>query len=247
MRTQSEGANVSKSLRFFVIFAFASILAFIPLLAFALPPIVPCGNVTGNICTPCHIVALAQRLLTFFVFVVVIMAALLFVNAGVLYLFSPASAANIAKAHRIFVHTLVGLVIVLASFLFIDTLMKTFYGDRAAGDLWGPWNNILCEGVGIPGPAPRAGGGEVSAEDPYVRPFILHVWHNYGCNISVNGARGAIRSLHEPGSVVQVTVTPFEGYSIVGWSDACAGRTGNTCSLAMNSDIRAGVTCAPIQ
>ncbi len=104
--------------------------------------LVPCGD--GNVmCTPCELVALAQRILNFFVFAVVIVAALLFVNAGVLYLFAPASPANISKAHRLFIRTLIGLIIVLAAFLFIDFAMKTFYGEAGPAD-WGPWNNILC-------------------------------------------------------------------------------------------------------
>ncbi len=132
--------------------AMVTVLMLFPLLSFAwLAPLVPCGNTTDDICTPCELVALAKNIIDFFVFVVVIVAALLFVNAGVLYLFSPASPANIAKAHRVFIRTLIGLIIVLASYLFIDFAMKTFYGEAGPAE-WGPWNEILCRGTDIEGP-----------------------------------------------------------------------------------------------
>jgi hypothetical protein len=167
----AQGSNLY-AVWYWALAAFVVALALLPLVTFSWTgSIVPCGNTTNNICTPCHIAALAQSIMNFFVFFVVIVAALLFVNAGVLYLFSPASPANIARAHRIFINTLIGLIIILASFLFIDTMMKIFYGDRAPGDLWGPWNNILCEGVDIAGPepappAPGTAPGPISPPPP---------------------------------------------------------------------------------
>jgi hypothetical protein len=245
MKDSAEGMNTSRPLRFALVFVFTSLIAFIPLLAFALPPLVPCGNTTGTICTPCHIVALAQRVMIFFVFVVVIVAALLFVNAGVLYLFSPASAANIAKAHRLFINTLIGLIIVLASFLFIDTAMKTFYGDRSQDDLWGPWNNILCEGTDIAGPDPKPPGESLVGEDPAPNEGLLHVSFNFGCNIKVNDVPGAIRTMHAIGSSVTIEAIPFSGghYEFAGWSGACAGQTGHTCTVEMERVTRVGATC----
>jgi len=101
--------------------------------------IVPC--VQGE-CSVCDLQQLAMRIMGFFVVMVVIVAALLFTNAGVLYVFSPANPANIARAHKIF-NTLIGLVIVLASYMIIDVVMKSLYASKDTG--WGPWNALLCE------------------------------------------------------------------------------------------------------
>lgn len=122
--------------------------------------LVPCGNnvhVTtdevdeaGNRylciydeCTTCGLVTLAKNLIDIAVFLAVCVAALLFMYAGALYLFSSSSPGNISKAHRIFWDVLLGLVAVLAAWMVIDVVMKVLYGDGPQG--WGPWNAILCE------------------------------------------------------------------------------------------------------
>jgi len=100
--------------------------------------IVPCS---GPDCDVCSLVALGQNIFNFLIFFSLIFATLLFINAGALYLFSPANPANISKAHRIFTNTLVGILIILCSWLIVNTVMQNLY-DSDEG--WGPWNQILC-------------------------------------------------------------------------------------------------------
>ena len=71
-----------------------------------------------------------------------VVAALLFVNAGVLYVMSSANPGNIAKAHKIFTSTLVGAVIIFASWLLINTVMSSLV-NRGNIRFTG-WNNLLC-------------------------------------------------------------------------------------------------------
>ena len=100
--------------------------------------LVPC---TGNTeCTVCHLQVLAMNVLNFLVMISAVVAALLFVNAGVLYVMSSANPGNIAKAHKIFTSTLVGAVIIFASWLLINTIMMSL----VAGDNFTGWNNLLC-------------------------------------------------------------------------------------------------------
>jgi hypothetical protein len=120
--------------------------------------LVPCGNVikvsenanqicyTGE-CTICDTQILALRVLNYLITLGVIIAALLFVNAGVLYVTSPGNSGNIAKAHRIFTSTVVGLIIMLAAWLLIDLIMKSLY---AQGN-YGPWNEFLCSNASTNG------------------------------------------------------------------------------------------------
>lgn len=133
-----------KVLLFSIIFACGALVLVSPDVVSA-QQIVPCYG--DDECTVCDVVELGQNIINFFVIFSVIVAALLFVNAGVLYVFSPANPGNISKAHRIFTNALVGLIIILTSWLVVDTVMKMLYGGG-----WGPWNEILCK-AGPQGPA----------------------------------------------------------------------------------------------
>lgn len=99
------------------------------------------GGAAGE-CTVCDLVQLAQNIVRILIFLATCIAVLLFVYAGWLYIQASASPGNVSKAHGIFISTLIGLVVTLAAWLIIDTIMKTFYGD---GGRWGPWNDILCD------------------------------------------------------------------------------------------------------
>jgi len=99
--------------------------------------LVPCWGDTE--CTICDLVVLTQNLINWFVFMVSIVAALLFTNAGILYVTSPGNPGNIGRAHRIFLNTLVGLLIVIAAWLGINIVFKSAYSGA-----FGPWNEILC-------------------------------------------------------------------------------------------------------
>lgn len=124
--------------------------------------LVPCGNNTrtlpagapGNTCEAgelavvdecgvCHMVQLAQNILTLFVFLGIVLATLLFVNAGILYLTAAGNPGNVAKAHKIFLNTVVGLMLVLAAWLIIDVVMRTIADTDTRFGL--PWEQILCE------------------------------------------------------------------------------------------------------
>jgi hypothetical protein len=146
------------------------------MIVFALTPtvdaqLVTCGNditVTGSDgnwlysgeCTICDLQQLAQRIINWFVVILVMVAALLFVNAGVLYVTAPSNPGNISRAHRIFTNTLIGILLILAAWLLIDFIMRTMLpGD---GNVFGtPWNEMLCE-VGTDSEVPIPAQGQAS-------------------------------------------------------------------------------------
>jgi len=104
---------------------------------------------TGE-CDVCDFQRLLQRILSFLIAVMTAVAALLFANAGVLYVTSPANPAAVSKAHKIFMNTLVGVLIILSAYLLIDFGMKALLGGERVNEgrvnNIGPWNEILCYG-----------------------------------------------------------------------------------------------------
>jgi len=84
-----------------------------------------------------------MQILKFLIALGVLLTAVLFVNAGILYIFSPSNASNVARAHKIFTNTFIGIIIILAAWLLIDTVMKALVSPASN---WGPWNTFLCTG-----------------------------------------------------------------------------------------------------
>ena len=95
--------------------------------------IVPCNGVD---CKVCDLATLAQNLINTGIFIVIFLSALLFAYAGFLYLTNEAIGEQ-QKAKKIFGNVAIGLIILLAAWLVVDTLMKSVLGGS-----FGPWNNV---------------------------------------------------------------------------------------------------------
>lgn len=95
--------------------------------------IVPCNGVD---CTLCDLATLAQNLINTGIFMAVFASAMLFSFAGFLYLTNAALGAK-DRARKIFTNVPIGLAIMLAAWLVIDTLMKSVLGGS-----FGPWNDV---------------------------------------------------------------------------------------------------------
>lgn len=127
---------------------YSLVLAF-PLFVFGqggLPrKIVPCDGTSiggGTECTVCHFAQLAQNLINTGVFIFVFFSALMFAYAGFLKLTNEALGEQ-AQANKIFSNVAMGLIVLLAAWLVVDTLMKSLLGGN-----FGPWNDI-CRAVGL--------------------------------------------------------------------------------------------------
>lgn len=123
-----------------------------------LTDLVPCGDdieISGdskegytycNECSACHLQQLAQNVLNFLVGFMTVMATLLFVNAGILYVTAPTNPSAVSKAHSIFKNTLIGILIILAAYLLVDFALKKLLGGEGDVMEFGPWNKVLCTG-----------------------------------------------------------------------------------------------------
>ena len=118
----------------------------VPALVFAAIPsqIVNCSGAIATsqqaACTVCDIARTAQNILNTAIYVAVFMSAVLFAWAGIIYVTNIANHGEIHKAKTIFSNVIIGLVIILASWLVIDTLMKTLV--KSDDGRFGPWNKV---------------------------------------------------------------------------------------------------------
>jgi len=96
--------------------------------------IVPCN---GPDCNFCSLAQLGQNIINLAIYLAVFLSAILFAWAGWNYLTNFGDTGKVAKAHSVFANVAVGLIIILAAWLIIDTLMKTVLYGR-----FGPWNEV---------------------------------------------------------------------------------------------------------
>jgi len=98
-------------------------------------------NATGGCKSVCDIATIAQNILNTSIYLAVFLSAVLFAWAGFLYLTNVGSSGQHSKAVEVFKNVAIGLVIIIAGWLIVDTLMRTLVGN---GGSFGPWNKI-CE------------------------------------------------------------------------------------------------------
>jgi hypothetical protein len=89
-------------------------------------------------CNICDLATLAQNLLNTAIYVLIVLSAIMFAWAGWKMLSSGGNSSEYAAGKRIFASVFIGLLIILGSWIVIDTLMKTIFNESK----FGPWNKI---------------------------------------------------------------------------------------------------------
>lgn len=189
--------------------------------------LVPCKGIE---CQACDAIKLVQNILNFLVTIAGFIAVVLFSYAGFLMLTAAGNTGKIEKGKGVFMNVLIGMVIVLAGWLIIDTIMKAmFEGSALSGTQgFGGWNEIQCEqqpskGGAITPPASNTGGtnstGGTSGGTPApsagcptctnINTSLVTCKNSASCTVeSEYGAR--LNKLAQTDGVPSLTVT--EGY-----------------------------------
>lgn len=105
------------SLRYHILFILYVLL---PDMSYA-AGLVPCN---GPDCDFLKLVGLAQNIINFFVMIVPFIAAIMFAYGGFLYFTAAGNNGQISKAHKIFGNAAIGLLLTLAAWLIIYTILK---------------------------------------------------------------------------------------------------------------------------
>lgn len=100
--------------------ALALLLVLVPAMALG-QGIVPCD---GLKCTPCHLLTLIKNLLEFGIEIIIVLSAILFAYAGWLYITAGGKPGSTERAKRVFIDVLIGLFLVIAAWLIVETLIN---------------------------------------------------------------------------------------------------------------------------
>ena len=109
----------------FLIYLLVFLILIIPALSLA-ESLVQCDNLEGNLCDFNALMALVNRVIHFVLFDMVIpIAAIMFVYAGFLIIIEGGEAAGArTKAKSVFTDVVIGLIIAVAAFLIIRTILS---------------------------------------------------------------------------------------------------------------------------
>lgn len=112
-------------------------------------PIVPCGlnqNYEGttynerNPCSICHLYILTGNLINFVIYNIAIpLASLMFLVAGVYLIFSGGSEERMKTGRTIFQNTVIALLIVFCSWIFLNTLFQSLVSKNFTWQWWQPF------------------------------------------------------------------------------------------------------------
>jgi len=120
------------------LFLLLGILFLIPPAIAAAQGLVPCN---GPECQACDLVSLADNILDFLVMISAFIAAIMFAVAGLKLATSAGNESKVSQAKEGMTSIIIGFIILLAAWLIVDTIMKTF--TTGQGRL-GTWNDIEC-------------------------------------------------------------------------------------------------------
>jgi len=119
-----------KKIKKIIIFLSVFLILVVPIFSFAQgqnpPGLVPCDNSTGNLCDFDALMALINTIVHFILFYMAVpIAAIMFAYAGFLMVTAGGEAAGArTKAKSIFSNTLLGLIIAVAAWLIINTVLS---------------------------------------------------------------------------------------------------------------------------
>lgn len=94
-------------------------------------------NRDGGCPSICSLAQLAQNILNAAIYLAVALSAVLFAWAGFLYLTNVGNPGGVSRAKEVFANVFIGLIIIVASWLVIDIVMRAFLGASLL-----PWNSI---------------------------------------------------------------------------------------------------------
>ncbi|MEK7637880.1 MAG: pilin [Patescibacteria group bacterium] len=132
-------------------------------------PIVPCGSSGQAACTPCDLFKTFKNVIDLVLYGITgPIAAFMIVWAGGLMLISGDNAARFAEGSKMLKNTLIGVTIILLSWLATNTLIKTL----ATGNAYDAWFEFSCpaylqqpEAAALPAPVPAKGSPEKPAPE----------------------------------------------------------------------------------
>jgi hypothetical protein len=139
-------------------------------------PLVTCGGAGQPTCGSCEFVALINTVIVWLIGILFMVFAVMMVIAGFGLITSGGNQSALDAAKSKFTNAIVGIIIVLAAWLIVDTVMQGLVGGGSTGQPmgelsgWGPWSRVMCTSETTPTAYVREGPGATDPSQPIVTP-----------------------------------------------------------------------------
>lgn len=186
---------------------------------------VPCS---GTDCGSCNVVQLINNVIVWLLGIVFVIFAVMMTVAGFGLVTSGGNQAALDAAKSKFQNGLIGIIIILAGYIIVDTLMRGIVGGgstgAAMGELrgWGPWSSVQCTtqttsqpwagdpatppAPGQPAPAPLPGPAPTGCSGGTCVPLGIPCSNANSCSISPDLA-ARFQAFHAAAGVSGARVT----------------------------------------
>ncbi len=106
--------------------------------------LVPCGGAGEPACQICHLWQLFSNVINFMIFKLTLpIGVFMIVIAGLMYLISAGEEKKIQLAKNIILNVVIGIVLIMSSWLIVDTLIKTLASQSSeSGQVIWAWNEF---------------------------------------------------------------------------------------------------------
>ena len=141
-------------MKFIPVAVIAFVLMFLPVdTVLAQGGLVTCS---GADCGSCQLVAMINLIIVWLIGILFMLFAVMMVVAGFGLVTSGGNQSALEAAKSKFTNAIIGIIIVIAAWLIVDTVMKGLVGGgssgAAMGELvgWGPWSRVQCTAQAVP-------------------------------------------------------------------------------------------------
>lgn len=155
--------------------------------------LVPCE---GLDCNFCHIVQIVNNIVQWVMMVSTLIVVLVLAVAGWRLITSGGDASAYEGAKKLFYNAVIGVVILLAAWTMIDTMVKILMKEEYQPIAFGPWNSLECGGMTNQNAETLEPLEEVEIEDtealPPTSPEPVEVGENPTCNPTTSNYPGCL-------------------------------------------------------
>lgn len=95
----------------------------------------------GSDCSFCHLLDLVNKIIKWIVVVMVGIIVIIFALGGMMMVISAGDTGKVSKGKGMMLDSVVGFLILLCSYVIVDTFIKVFVPTESE---FGPWNTITC-------------------------------------------------------------------------------------------------------
>jgi hypothetical protein len=162
-------------MKYLIFFCFAFVLLLLPMDT-AVAQVGGFVTCDGTDCNSCHFVSMINTIIRWLLGIIFVIFAVIMTAAGFGLVTSGGNQSALDAAKSKFQNGLIGIIIVFAGWLIVDTVLRGVLGGGATGAAagqivgWGPWSSVKCEVQARPTPYAREGANVVDPMQSLVSP-----------------------------------------------------------------------------